>query len=89
MVNYKRILADVPKDAWLAFDVNVHSEIIGRYAKLGHKIVCCAGEGEPDESFVDRAYLAGAQIIFSQDADIGLIIDKECYEGIRWQRWMK
>lgn len=80
-------LHDIPENSRLAFDVNVANKVIGQYARQGHTIVCCAKEGETDESFLDRAFVAGATHVFSQDADIAIIIEKENYD-MRWVRHM-
>lgn len=72
----------------LAFDVNVSCRAIGRFAREGHIIVCCCKEGESDEDFLARAWEAGADVVFSQDADIGNIIEKEKYDGMKWRRYV-
>lgn len=78
-----------PQGSKLAFDVNVSDRLIGRYARAGNIVVACALPAETDESFVGRAFAAGATHIFSQDADIGLIIDKEGYDGVVWVKFHK
>lgn len=83
----KNILQDLPDNSFLAFDVNVPDKKIGQYARKGHKIVCCCYEGESDESFLDRAFVSGATHVFSQDADIGLIIEREDYD-MTWLRYV-
>ena len=79
---------DLPLGSRLAFDVNVSDKAIGQYARAGHVVVCCAKAGESDESFLERAYVAGATDVFSQDADIGNIIEKENYSGMKWWRYV-
>lgn len=71
----------------IAFDVNVSNSCIGAYARDGNIVVCCALEAESDESFLSRAFVAGAEVVMSQDADIGLIIDREGYDMI-WRRYV-
>lgn len=76
---------ELPVKSYLAFDVNISNKEIGRYAREGHIIVCCCKEAETDEAFLERAFEAGADYILSQDADIGIIIEKEGYDMI-WIR---
>ncbi len=78
---------DLPPGSKLAFDVNVSNKDIGQYARAGYVIVCCCEPSESDESFLDRAWVAGATHVFSQDADIGNIIQKENYDMI-WKRYV-
>jgi len=78
---------EFPKGSRLAFDVNVSNKIIGQYAREGHIVVCCCEQAESDESFLDRAFVAGATHVFSQDADIGIIIEKEGYD-MKWVRFL-
>ncbi len=60
----------------LAFDVQVSDKEIGRLARLGHVIVCVARPSETDESWVARAISLGAERIYSDDHDIGDILQR-------------
>jgi hypothetical protein len=87
MTTTNNVTQELPELSRLAFDVNVSNKVIGQYARQGYWIVCCCNEGETDESFLSRAYSAGATHVFSQDADIGIIIEKEEYEML-WVRYL-
>lgn len=69
----------------LAFDVNVSNAEIGAYVRNGCIGVLCAQKSESDESWVHRAFMADCDVCLSQDADVGNIIEKEGYEGMRWK----
>lgn len=72
----------------VACDVNVGDRDIGRMTRRGLVVVCVAKQGEADEDFLWRAYGAGAQVVFSQDADIGNIIDRNGWNDIQWKEWI-
>lgn len=69
----------------LACDVNIPNKVVGMYARMGCVIVYVAKVGEPDEEWVDNAYKAGAEVIIGQDADLGILIQQNNYEGMRWE----
>ena len=78
-------IQDIEPMSILAFDVNVPNKKIGAYARAGHIVACCARPSETDESFLSRANSLGCNVVFSQDADIGNIIQKEGYDMV-WKR---
>lgn len=76
---------EFPPGTRLACDVNIANKVVGMYARAGCIIVYVAKENEPDEVWVEKAYRLGAQVIIGQDADLGILIDKNNYDGMRWE----
>lgn len=83
--------SEFPMGTRVAFDVHYSSKQIGDYARHGHIVVCVARNGEPDDEWLDRAYERGAEVVFSQDTDAGIIIDKNGWnvgeKPMTWRRW--
>lgn len=83
----RRDSSDIAPGTRVACDVNVGDRDIGRMTRRGLIVVCVAKPSEPDEDFLWRAYAAGATVVFSQDADIGNIIDRNNWTDVQWREW--
>lgn len=64
----------------MAFDENIGDKEIGQYARAGAVIVYVSPAGTDDETWLQDAWAAGADVVVSNDSDIGNIIQKENYD---------
>lgn len=83
---FKETKDELPMGTKVAFDVTYSDKTIGAYSRHGHHVVCVARPGETDESWVGRAMEAGAEIVFSEDSDVGNILERENWFFMKWRR---
>ena len=63
----------------IALDQGVGKRKEEKLRQLGYDIVCVANHGEPDDSWMHRAFRNGANFVISPDMDIPKMIEVEKY----------
>lgn len=63
----------------IALDTNVGKRRYEEFVELGYTVVVVAQESEPDEDWLQRAFVDGARFIVSNDVDVPKIIEREGY----------
>lgn len=63
----------------IAVDVAIGKKRKKIFESMGYEVVVCARDSETDESWLNRAFAAGAQYIVSPDMDIPRLIENNRY----------
>lgn len=63
----------------IALDVGVGYRRKKQLESMGYKVVVTARDSETDDSWVNRAFVAGARFVISADLDIPKLIETEGY----------